>query len=64
VHHEPMGANHAFVHLHWTLQRRDGTPLQRFGTGYQLMRTASGPKVLLATAFEEDLQEMKPHVAQ
>ena len=64
VHHEPMGANHAYAHLKWTLQRRDGSPLQTFGTGYQLMRSASGPKVLLATAFEEDLQEMKRHAAQ
>ena len=64
VHHEPMGPNHAFTRLHWALQRRDGSPLQQFGTGYQLMRTAGGPKVLLATAFQEDLQEMKRHVAQ
>ncbi len=59
VHHEPMGANHAFVHLHWTLQRRDGTPLQRFGTGYQLMRTGAGVRVLLAVAHQEDLRSMR-----
>jgi hypothetical protein len=64
VHHEPMGANHAFARLRWTLQRRDGSRLQQFGTGYQLLRTAAGPKVLLATAFEEDLQEMKKHAAE
>jgi len=64
VHHEPLGAGHAFVRVQWTLWRRDGTPLQGFGTGYQLVRTAQGPRVLLCTAFEEDLREMKPHAAE
>ncbi len=59
VHHEPMGANHAFVHLQWTLQRRDGSPLQTFGTGYQLMRTGAGVRVLLAVAHQEDLRAMR-----
>jgi hypothetical protein len=63
-HFVPMGPNHAFARLQWTITRVDGSLLQRFGTGYQLLRTADGPRVLLCTAFEEDLQEMKPHAAQ
>jgi hypothetical protein len=62
--HVPMGADHAFAHLHWTLQRRDGNVLQQFHTGYQLLRTAQGPKVLLAVAHEERLSEMTSHAAQ
>jgi hypothetical protein len=62
--HVPMGADHAFAHLHWTLQRRDGSVLQQFHTGYQLLRTAQGPKVLLAVAHEERLSEMTSHAAQ
>lgn len=64
AHHEPMGAHHAFVRVRWTLTRRDGSLLQRFATGYQLLRSAAGPRVLLATAFEEDLQEMQAHAAE
>ena len=62
--HLPLGPNHAFVHLHWTLQRQDGSLLQQFHTGYQLMRTAQGPRVLLAVAHQENLSEMKRHAAQ
>lgn len=62
--HVPLGPHHAFANLRWTLQRRDGSPLQRFRTGYQLLRTDAGPKVLLATAYEESLSEMKPRAAQ
>jgi hypothetical protein len=57
--HLPMGPDHAFALLHWTLTRADGSTLQRFRTGYQLIRTAAGPRVLLATAFQEDLQAMR-----
>lgn len=57
--HVPMGPDHAFALLHWTLARADGGTLQRFRTGYQLIRTAAGPRVLLATAFQEDLQAMR-----
>ena len=63
VHHEVMGPNHAFTRLHWRIARGDGSLLQAFGTGYQWLRTAAGPRVLLATAFEEDIQEMKHHAA-
>ncbi len=56
----PMGAAHAFVHVAWTLLRVDGGLLQSFHTGYQLMRTAQGWRVLLAVAHQEDLQDMAP----
>lgn len=59
VHSHAMSANDAFVHIDWALQRHDGTLLQRFRTGYNLRRTADGPKVLLATAYSEDLGAMK-----
>ena len=62
--HQALGLNHAFARLHWTLTRADGSLLQAFHTGYQLLRTARGPRVLLATAYEENLQEMRPHAAQ
>jgi hypothetical protein len=64
VEHVPLGQNHAFAHLHWVLQRHDGSTLQQFHTGYQLMRTAQGPRVLLAVAHQENLSEMKPHAAE
>ena len=62
--HLALGPNHAFVHLHWTLQRQDGSLLQQFHTGYQLMRTTAGPRVLLAVAHQENLSEMKNHAAE
>ena len=62
--HLALGPNHAFVHLQWTLQRQDGSLLQQFHTGYQLMRTSVGPRVLLAVAHQENLSEMKNHVAE
>jgi len=62
--HVPMGHDHAFAHLHWRLLRRDGIELQQFHTGYQLLRTATGPRVLLAVAHEERLSEMTSHAAQ
>jgi hypothetical protein len=60
----PLGAHHAFAHVHWTLSRRDGSLLQQFHTGYQLMRTATGPRVLLAVAHQERISEMTPHAAE
>ena len=62
--HVPMGPNHAFAHLRWTLRRSDGALLQHFHTGYQLMRTANGPRVLLAVAHQENLSEMTRHAAE
>ena len=57
--HHALGAHHAFAHVHWTLRRRDGSLLQQFHTGYQLMRTATGPRVLLAVAHEEQLADLQ-----
>ena len=54
-----MGANHAFAVVSWTLWRIDGSVLQSFETGYNLMRTDRGPRVILATQFEENVQKMK-----
>ena len=53
-----MSANHAFAVVHWMLYRHDGSLLQSFSTGYNLMRTEHGPRVILATQFEEDIQKM------
>lgn len=62
--HQPLGPAHAFVLLHWTLLRKDGSTLQTFHTGYQLMRADAGWRVLLAVAYEEKLSEMLHHAAQ
>jgi hypothetical protein len=62
-HCESMGANHAFAVVQWTLHRADGSLLQAFKTGYNLMRTAHGPRVILATQFAEDIQRMKRDAA-
>lgn len=64
LHHVPMGMNHAFAHVRWTLTRADGRLLQRFNTGYQLARFADGPRVLMCTAYQEDLAEWKRDAAQ
>ncbi len=60
---ETMGDHHAFAVISWTLFRADGSTLQQFKTGYNLMRTADGPKVILVTQFEENIDEMKHHAA-
>ena len=57
-----MGANHAFAVVSWTLWRKDGSVLQSFNTGYNLMPTDRGPRVILTTQFEEDVQKMKRDV--
>ena len=59
-----LGAHHAFANLRWTLRRDDGSLLQAFHTGYNLLRTPNGPKVLLATAYEEDLTRMSADAAE
>ena len=56
--HLPLGADHAFAHLHWQLWRQDGTLLQQFHTGYQLIRTAAGVRVLLVVAHQEKVHTM------
>ena len=57
--HLPLGPDHAFAHLHWRLWRLDGSLLQQFHTGYQLMRTAVGVRVLMVVAHQEALQAMR-----
>jgi hypothetical protein len=59
-----LGPAHAFVRVHRSLLRREGSALQTFHTGYQLMRTADGWRVLMAVAYAENLSEMKHHAAQ
>jgi hypothetical protein len=54
-----LGANHAFVNVWWKLWRKDGSLLQEFRTAYQLLRTAKGLRVLMATAYEEDVASLK-----
>lgn len=51
--HVPLGPQQAFAHVRWTIRDKSGKVMQRFHTGYQLMRTPGGPKVLLAVAHEE-----------
>lgn len=63
-HHEALGAGHDFVRVQWRITRADGSLLQAFGTAYQLIHTPAGPRVLLCTAFQEDLKEMTPHAAE
>ncbi len=58
-HHLALGPNHAFVNVYWRLTRTDGSLLQEFHTAYHLLRTDDGPKVLMATAYEEDVTRMK-----
>lgn len=57
--HTPMGANHAFALVDWTMQSPDGTLLQQFSTGYQLARFADGPQVLTCTAYDENLNDFR-----
>lgn len=59
--HLGFGPDHAVAHLQWQLWRTDGSLLQRFRTGYQLLRTAAGLRVFGATAYQEDLAEMQAH---
>ncbi len=55
----PMGAHHAFADVAWTLHRADGSLLQAFRTGYQLMRGENGLRVLLCIAHDENLSAMQ-----
>ncbi len=65
VGHLPLGRDQSFAQLRWTLTRRDGSVLQRFGTGYHLVRTAPGVRVLAAAAYEEKIRQAKgAHAAQ
>ena len=64
--HLPLGRDQSFVQLNWTLARRDGSVLQRFATGYHLVRGEDGVRVLTAAAYEENIGKMKrgAHAAQ
>lgn len=64
VAHTPLGADGAFANVRWTLTRADGSVLQRFCTGYNLARTPQGPRVVLCTAYQENISEMKRNAAQ
>jgi hypothetical protein len=55
----PMGPHHAFADVAWTLLRADGSLLQAFRTGYQLMRGGRGLRVLLCIAHDENLSAMQ-----
>ena len=61
--HLSFSPDHLVVHLRWTLWRTDGALLQRFGTGYQLLRGVGGWRVFCTTAYQEALAEMTPHAA-
>lgn len=62
-----MGADDAFVNVAWVIEGAGGTVLQSFRTGYQLKKTpgtgADAIRVLLCTAYEEDLSTLKDHAA-
>ena len=55
----PMGPHHAFADVAWALHRADGSLLQAFRTGYQLMRGAQGLRVLMCIAHDEDLSALQ-----
>lgn len=57
--HLAMGPQHAFARVEWAMERPDGELLQRFSTGYQLARFADGPRVLLCTAYDENLNDFQ-----
>jgi hypothetical protein len=54
-----LGPQFAWADVQWTIWRADGTVLQRFGTAYQLILTPTGWRVLLCTAYQEDLAAMR-----
>ncbi len=64
--HLPLGRDQSFAQLDWTLFRRDRSVLQRFATGYHLVRAEGGVRVLSAAAYQEDVRKMKrlAHAAQ
>lgn len=52
----PLGANHAFANVRWTMTRC-GEMVQCFATAYQLGRFDNGWRVLFCTAYQEDLAQ-------
>ncbi|HET7772603.1 MAG TPA: hypothetical protein VFK82_02140 [Burkholderiaceae bacterium] len=63
----PMGADDAFVNVAWVIEGSGGTVLQSFRTGYQLKKppgaAADAIRVLLCTAYEEDITQLPDHAA-
>jgi hypothetical protein len=63
----PMGADAAFVNVAWTIEGTQGRVLQSFNTGYNLQRFAGNARaairVVLCTAYEENLNKLKEHAA-
>jgi hypothetical protein len=55
----PTGPHQAFADVAWTLRRADGSLLQAFRTGYQLMRGERGLRVRLCIAHDEDLRAVQ-----
>ena len=56
-----QGSHFALADLSWTIRRTEGLEPWRFNTGYNLMRTANGWRVLLCTAYSE--QKLHDHSA-
>lgn len=54
-----LGGFDAFARVRWTLSKEDGSLLQRFDTGYHLKRVGGLLKILLCTAFDEDLAALR-----
>ncbi|MFM2399316.1 MAG: hypothetical protein RL341_1473 [Pseudomonadota bacterium] len=65
--HVAMGQDAAFVNVAWTIEGEGGGVLQSFSTGYNLQRfageAAPSIRVVLCTAYEEDLNEIKSNAA-
>ncbi|MGL4576458.1 MAG: hypothetical protein ACRCV9_16860 [Burkholderiaceae bacterium] len=65
--HVSMGADAAFVNVAWTIEGQHGRVIQSFNTGYNLQRFASEParsiRVVLCTAYEENLSEIRANAA-
>jgi hypothetical protein len=55
----PLGSQFFWADVQWTLWRKDGSMLQRFRTAYQLVQRPEGLKVLMCTAYEENLGAMR-----
>jgi Domain of unknown function (DUF4440) len=49
----PQGDDHAVVDLKWTIEWSTGADPWKFGTTYNLVRTDTGWRVLLCTAYSE-----------
>lgn len=56
VHIRPIGDEAMFVHVIWTMRRRDGAVSTRFGTGYQMLYSEDGARIVLAVAHGVDDQ--------